>query len=293
MGRRLTAIDVCSGAGGWACAARGLPIDIVAAIDVDMLALRTYKLNHPDTDCICADVRQFDFRRFGHVDLVLGGIPCEEISQARSRRPASVDTMNAWQRLLDACLAVPGAVGARWWCYEDVIQVQRYLPPRTPCRILNSRAWSAQNRRRAYVGSFPALPIGTDRRVLRSCLRPGPYRVTPGILRGRPMRADHYSHSGGFYPWTPGRKSPCARPLPSRRDKEAAVVDGALRRQVEWQELATLQGFPPDYVFVGSPTHVHTLVGQAVQIDTALAILEAICTEALIDPNPVHPVHPC
>ena len=27
----ITAVDLCCGAGGWACAARGLPISIVAA----------------------------------------------------------------------------------------------------------------------------------------------------------------------------------------------------------------------------------------------------------------------
>jgi site-specific DNA-cytosine methylase len=40
--------------------------------------------------------------------------------------------------------------------------------------------------------------------------------------------------------------------------------------------MASLQGYPADYVFVGSPTDVSVMVGNSVQIDTARAILEGI-----------------
>ena len=53
----LRAIDLCSGAGGWACAARGLPIHIELAVDFWPVACRTYQLNHPETRVLCADLR--------------------------------------------------------------------------------------------------------------------------------------------------------------------------------------------------------------------------------------------
>jgi site-specific DNA-cytosine methylase len=87
---RLRAIDVCSGAGGWACAARGLPIDIEIAVDLWQPACRTYALNHPKTDVWCRDlldqaVREDLRSRAEGVDLVLGGIPCEWLSVYRNK----------------------------------------------------------------------------------------------------------------------------------------------------------------------------------------------------------------
>jgi site-specific DNA-cytosine methylase len=54
-------------------------------------------------------------------------------------------------------------------------------------------------------------------------------------------------------------------------------------RQVEWQELAVLQGFPNDYCFCGSPTRVVKMIAQAVQVDTARAILERLIEELVGD----------
>lgn len=54
---RIKAIDLCAGAGGWGCAARGLPIDIVLAVDLWPVACKTYELNHPSTRVLCGDLR--------------------------------------------------------------------------------------------------------------------------------------------------------------------------------------------------------------------------------------------
>jgi site-specific DNA-cytosine methylase len=46
----IRAIDVCAGGGGWAVAARGTPIRIVAAFDHDEDCLATYCFNHPGVE---------------------------------------------------------------------------------------------------------------------------------------------------------------------------------------------------------------------------------------------------
>jgi site-specific DNA-cytosine methylase len=90
-------------------------------------------------------------------------------------------------------------------------------------------------------------------------------------------------NSTQFYPWMRDEKSPTVINLHSRHDNYAAaqMPDGRWR-QLEWQELARLQGFPEDYVFIGSPGRVGKQIGQAVQIDTARAILRALCAELQI-----------
>lgn len=272
----LKAIDICCGAGGWACAARGLPVQIVAAVDLAEDCLQTYAHNHPGVECIRADVREFDFRRFAGVDIVLGGIPCEEISAARRGTPTPQHVIAAWRRLVSACLdAVKIVKPKRGWCFEDVVGLRRYLPPTVPCRVIDSAWYSAQRRQRLYVGEFPDVPPGYSRALFRAHMRPGPHRLSARTLTRTPGRSSVYN-SQQFYPWEPDRKSPTVICLNSRHDNYAAVLDGKRRRQLEWQELATLQGFPTDYVFIGCPTRVSKMVGQAIQVDTGRAILAAM-----------------
>ncbi len=83
MTKTLRAIDICAGAGGWACAAdrlTGKPIKIVAAIDFAEDCLATYKYNHDKpggvaegAEFICSDAREVDYLKWKGIDLAIGG----------------------------------------------------------------------------------------------------------------------------------------------------------------------------------------------------------------------------
>lgn len=274
----LRAIDVCAGAGGWAVAARGLPIQIVAAFDRETDCLATYSANHPGVECVQCDVLEQDFSKWEGIDLILGGIPCEELSVARNHISVSWEQLHTLDKLIAVCLALPDRLGAEWWVYEDVIQIIRWLPPLTLYVVIDSQQYSAQRRKRAYVGRFPMPRPGANTDVLRSCLRPGPYRRSMRLNGRKPDVAKIYAKQA-FYPWMPDDASPTVIGLTSRHDAEAATPHGDTWRQLEWQELASLQGFPTDYLFCGSPLRVMKQVGQAVQVDTGRAILRAICED--------------
>jgi hypothetical protein len=179
-------------------------------------------------------------------------------------------------RLIGVCLGIPEIVGAKWWCYEDIIQVEKYLPVCTPGFVLDSQEFSGQRRKRIYIGNLPKPPSAGDTRVLRDYLLPGPYRLSARLAGRRPARHRCY-RADTFYPWEPEEKSPTVIQLTSRHDNYAAIRHGDGWRQVEWREQAGLQGFPSDYIFVGAPGRVEKLIAQAVQIDTGRAILTALC----------------
>ena len=99
------------GGGGWACAVRGLAIRIVLAIDFWEPAATTYRLNHPETEVLCADVRDesvrqkiLDLAKDRGVSLILGGIPCEWLSVYRHLQKVKITERDANRRTLDSCL---------------------------------------------------------------------------------------------------------------------------------------------------------------------------------------------
>lgn len=288
----IRAIDLCGGAGGWACAARDLPIHIAYAIDRWPEAVMTYRINHPDTKVILQDLlcpigtEDLVGTCRGQVELVLGGIPCETVSIYRSGwNPATKpkeEEIAAWRALLDRCLQIVEILKPRWWCIEDVAGIVRHLPPLTPWVEIISAGYSPQARSRVYVGEFPMPPRGANVEVMRERLRSGPYRVGTRLWPRDPATSNVYD-GAHFQAARPDNKSPTICNFGSRRDAELGIVDVSLpggKRQMEWQEAAALQGFPSDYLFYGSPTDVSKMVGQAIQIDTGRAILRAIVAEA-------------
>jgi site-specific DNA-cytosine methylase len=284
-------MDVCSGAGGWACAARGLPIDIVYAVDREADCLATYKLNFPKTEVLTADLLTpgvIDdlgqwFRSAG-CDVLLGGIPCEQVSRCRRIAKASAGELATVERLVDSLLRLVDLGAPRWWCFEDVAAILRRFPGALfpPHFQLDSARFSGQRRKRVYIGNAPVPELGSSTAVAGDVFRPGPYRVGSRLFPRTPSRNKTMARDV-FYPIEAGEKAPTILEFSSRHDPAMAVVDSGLpggKRQMEWQEAARLQGFPEDFVFVGSPGRVGKMIGQAVQIDTARAILEAMVEAA-------------
>lgn len=285
----LRAVDLCCGAGGWACAARGLPIQIELAIDLWEKACATYTLNHPTTDVVCGDLtdpglRESVRQRCIGVNCVLGAIPCEWLTSYRRAKlgnQVTTEERGSQRALLDAVLDLTTQLHPRWWCLEDVIGLRKELPIFTPFQILDARHWSAQRRKRLFVGTFPKPLSQRNTSVLSHHLRPGPYRISTRTIARRPERGRTFAADRCLGAWSHD-KAPTVMSITSRRDNESVVVAPELvsgQRQWEWQELAALQGFPADYVFVGSPTDVARMIGQALQIDLARAILGGIVRE--------------
>lgn len=298
-GRPIRAIDLCAGAGGWACAARGLPdpgVEVVLAVDMWEPACRTYGLNHPRAQVLQADLREATVRRqilrlareLGPIALVLGGIPCEWLSVYRTLQQPTEEEIARERDTLDSVLALVEEIGPTWWCLEDVAGIVKELPPFTPHVQIDAAEYSAQRRKRTYVGRFPLPPKGDCADTLASRMRPGPYRIGRRCFDRKPVRRRNFTRDCTLAAEL-DRKAPTVVAISSRRDAELAVVDPSLpsgdpaavgKRQMEWQEAATLQGFPDDYLFWGSPTDVGIMVGRAIQIDTGRAILRAIVNES-------------
>jgi DNA (cytosine-5)-methyltransferase 1 len=96
--RFYTVVDLFCGAGGLTLGFKQAEymsrrFRVVAAIDVWKRACETYKVNHPEVEVICGDIRDEQVKSRlmevtkGHVDVVIGGPPCEAFSLAGKRDP--------------------------------------------------------------------------------------------------------------------------------------------------------------------------------------------------------------
>ena len=257
------------------------------AVDIWPPAIATYRLNHPDTDVRLADLRIGSVlkqlaRDARGVDLILGGIPCEWLSSYRVLQKVGTAELEQNRLLLDQCLGLVRKINPRWWCLEDVKQLAHELPPLTPWQEINARQFSPQRRKRIFVGNFPTPKGDASDLLLRDRIRRGPYRIGRRAFDRTPQLSRTFNGTTTLAAPL-DRKAPTVLSNCSKRDAEMVVVDPSIpggKRQMEWQEMADLQGFPADYVFFGSPTDVAKQIGRAMQIDTGRAILQAICREA-------------
>jgi DNA (cytosine-5)-methyltransferase 1 len=90
---RLTAVDLFSGCGGLSRGLKDAGFKVKAAVEVDLKAQATYRLNHSDVELYAEDIRKLDPLKVlkdigmeeGELDLLAGCPPCQGHSRLRTR----------------------------------------------------------------------------------------------------------------------------------------------------------------------------------------------------------------
>lgn len=130
MADKLTALEICAGAGGQSYGLELAGFGHELAVEIDRDAAATLYLNRPHWDIHEGDVREVDGKAYRGIDLLAGGVPCPPFSVAgkqlgaaderdlfpealrlvREARPAAVMLEN-----------VKGLASARFATYRDSI----------------------------------------------------------------------------------------------------------------------------------------------------------------------------
>lgn len=80
--RVMTCVEICAGAGGQALGLAEAGFFHVALVEYEQDYCNVLKLNRPEWNVICGDVKNFDGLQYKNVDLLAGGVPCPPFSVA-------------------------------------------------------------------------------------------------------------------------------------------------------------------------------------------------------------------
>ena len=96
-GIAMTHLDLFSGIGGFALAAKWAGIETVAFCEIDDFACKVLNKNFPDVP-VHRDIRELDGSLYAGIDLITGGYPCQPFSTAGKRKGAD-DPRHLWPEM--------------------------------------------------------------------------------------------------------------------------------------------------------------------------------------------------
>ena len=145
----LTCLEICAGAGGQSLGIEHAGFSHLAAVEIDLDACETLRLNRPQWKVEEKDVHDFDGRPYRGIDLLAGGVPCPPFSVAGKQLGANAerDLFPEALRLVRECEPtavmlenVPGLSQARFASYrEQVLHVlQDELGYQADWQVLNA-----------------------------------------------------------------------------------------------------------------------------------------------------------
>lgn len=111
----------------------GIKVDKYYASEVDKFAIAQTMLNFPDTIQL-GDVRNIDARKLGHIDLLMGGSPCQSFSFAGKRAGMStkqkeeIYTLERYLELKQAGFEFEGQ-SYLFWEYVRILHELREINP--------------------------------------------------------------------------------------------------------------------------------------------------------------------
>lgn len=164
----LNAIDLFSGCGGLSEGLKQAGFNIIAGVEVNKNAARTYNMNHPDTVLFEGDIREFDTQKISKLlkgaplHLLAGCPPCQGFSLLRklNRKSAVRDERNSlineYYRFVEELSPltimlenVPGIVD--YTLFKSIIRKLKKLGYNIEFKVVNVADYSVPQRRKRLV----------------------------------------------------------------------------------------------------------------------------------------------
>ena len=312
--KEFTSLEICAGGGGQALGLELAGFHHVAVVDNDIFACATLKKNRPKWSVFEADVKVFlktDAAKYvGKVDLLAGGVPCPPFSIAgkqlghddeRDLFPTALALARKLKPRAVMLENVRGLMQPRFDSYRQSIDEQfKRMGYRSTWRLLNASDYGVPQLRPRVV--CVALKTPLFKKFSWDDVKPiEPASSAPTV--GEKLR-DLMAANGwrGADAWAAGAGK-IAPTLVGGSKKHGGPDLGPTRAKKAWAELgvdglglanepptkdfegspkltvqmaAVLQGFPPDWEFLGGKTAAYRQVGNAFPPPVAAAVAKVI-----------------
>ena len=117
---KVVGVDLFAGAGGLSLGAEMAGIDVQIAVEKDIYAAKTYKLNHPQTNVITDDIKNINrisLDKENNVVVLFGGPPCQGFSTSNQKTRNKNNPKN-W--LFKEFIRIADSLRPDWIVFENV-----------------------------------------------------------------------------------------------------------------------------------------------------------------------------
>lgn len=299
--RKLRAIDLFAGAGGFSTGAVGAGAEVIWAANHWKSAVEIHAANHPETAHACQDLHQADWTQVPRHDLMLASPACQGHSKARGKERAHHDATRS------TAMAILGAADfhrPRFILVENVVDFldwDGYRGWKTMLRdfgytltenILNAADFGVpQSRERLFImatrdGALKLSHPGRAHKAASTIIdwdyprwnpidKPGRAASTLEQIRnGRALYGNRFLVA---YYGSEDNGRDLAKPIGTITTRDRfAVVDGDKMRMLSAVETRKAMGFPSDYILPTQHKLAIHMLGNAVCPPVAKSLVAQI-----------------
>lgn len=267
----MKVIDLFCGCGGFSEGFRQAGFEIILAVDNWDVALKSHKMNHPETDHWLKDV--LDIEELPEADVLIGSPPCQSFSIAnRSTRVKDKSLMEQFMDLVERSKV-------RWWCWENVqAAVPKMFLPYMPSTVDCADYGAPSHRQRKFCCNWP-FPAPTHKG----------HQITIGealkgltdVGKGLPPNPDpNFMERPNIQNWLKShprlKATDVMRTITTKVARDKRNLHFSENRPYTVNEVKRLMGFPDGYKLCGSLSDQYALLGNAVPPPMSMAIAEAL-----------------
>ena len=304
----LTCLEICAGGGGQSLGLHQAGFAHVAAVEIDLDACETLRLNHKEWNIVDRDIHHFDGTSYKGVDLLAGGVPCPPFSIAGKQLGADDerDLFPRALRIIEECEPaavmlenVRGLSTARFASYREQVltRLRDGLGYEADWEVLNACDFGVPQLRPRFILVAMKAPVFKHFKWPNGINNPlsvgeALYEyMAEGGWKGAKAWA---KKANGIGPTLVGgsRKhgGPDLGPTRARNDWLKLHVDGKgladappkatdpidYLPRLTLPMAAAIQGFPPSWRFYGRKTAAYRQIGNAFPPPVARAVGESI-----------------
>lgn len=144
------------------------------AYEIEQHAIDITKYNYPNT-IECGDVTTADFTQYKGIDLLIGGSPCTNFSQAKNhtaknKKETDINQGIGWELFMQYVRALKEAK-PKYFLYENNYRISKNIVDNMSKELgvqpilINSGLVSAQNRKRLYWTNIPNVTQPIDKGI--------------------------------------------------------------------------------------------------------------------------------